>query len=319
MSTDAVPAVQTVGVSRRFGPVQAIDQIGLTVPSGVVYGFLGPNGAGKTTTLRILTALLRPDTGSVRLFGEPVQRGAAVLRRIGAAIERPAFYPYLSGRANLEVFGLVGAFRYRDPRAIDAVIDRVGLREAASRPFGTYSTGMKQRLAIGLAILGEPALVILDEPTSGLDPEGIVAVRELVQELQAQGATVVLSSHQLGEVERVCSWVGVVVRGRLIAQGAVDELLGQPETRLELASKADRERARELLAGAGASPADRPSGADEGTSLVLRSGATNHAVARLLADHGIYPTELAVRRRSLESLFLELTSAVRSGTGGGTG
>src|SRR5215469_3376025 len=222
MQTATDLLVETHGLTKRFGTLLAVDSVNLTVRRGEVYGFLGPNGAGKTTTLRMLLGLIRPTAGTALVAGHsPGSR--AGLRAIGSMIEAATFYPYLSGRANLQVMAeYAGVPQARVDQALD-VVDLVG---RARRRFGAYSMGMKQRLGVAAALLKEPDLLILDEPTNGLDPQGVVEMRTLIRELAAQGHTVMLSSHQLTEVEQICDRVGVIRHGRLVVETTVAQLRG---------------------------------------------------------------------------------------------
>ena len=219
--------VLTRGLTKQFRRQTAVDHVDLAVPAGAVYGFLGPNGSGKTTTIRMLLGLVRPTAGSVEVLGLPMpERGGEALRRVGALVEGPAFHPYLSGRANLA--RLDAADGHSDARTsahrIDAALDRVGLLAAATKRYRAYSLGMRQRLAIANALLMPRDLLVLDEPTNGLDPQGTREVRHLVGELAADGATVLVSSHLLAEVEQMCSHVGVMFEGKLVSQGSMAEL-----------------------------------------------------------------------------------------------
>jgi ABC-type multidrug transport system ATPase subunit len=223
---DAAPVV-TRGLIKQFRRQTAVDRISLEVPNGAVYGFLGPNGSGKTTTIRMLLGLISPTAGEISLLGSPMPSAAnAVLRRVGSLVEGPAFHPYLSGRANLA--RLDAADRYSDPRTsrsrIDSALDRVGLLAAAEKRYRAYSLGMRQRLAIANSLLMPRDLLVLDEPTNGLDPQGTREVRHLISELARDGATVLISSHLLAEVEQICSHLGVMFEGRLVAQGPLSEL-----------------------------------------------------------------------------------------------
>ena len=220
-------AVRTRGLTKHFGSQTVVDRIDLEVPVGSVYGFLGPNGSGKTTTIRMLLALVAPTAGEVELFGRPMPTASAqVLPAVGALVEGPAFHPYLSGRLNL--LRLDAADRTADPataaRRVDAALDRVGLLAAARKRFRAYSLGMRQRLAIAGALLTPKDLLVLDEPTNGLDPQGTREVRQLVASLTDDGTTVLVSSHLLSEVEQMCSHLGVMHVGRLVAQGSSAEL-----------------------------------------------------------------------------------------------
>jgi ABC-type multidrug transport system ATPase subunit len=223
---DVAPVV-TRGLIKQFRRQTAVDRINLEVPDGAVYGFLGPNGSGKTTTIRMLLGLISPTAGEISLLGSPMPSAAnSVLRRVGSLVEGPAFHPYLSGRANLA--RLDAADRYSDPRTsrsrIDSALDRVGLLAAAEKRYRAYSLGMRQRLAIANSLLMPRDLLVLDEPTNGLDPQGTREVRHLISELARDGATVLISSHLLAEVEQICSHLGVMFEGRLVAQGPLSEL-----------------------------------------------------------------------------------------------
>jgi ABC-type multidrug transport system ATPase subunit len=221
-------AVATHQLTKRFARQVAVDHVDLVVPSGSVYGFLGPNGSGKTTTIRMLLGLVRPTSGEVEVLGKAMpQHLGAVLPRVGALVEGPAFHPYLSGRENLsrlDAADLSAAVRTARAR-IDEALDRVGLLAAAGKRYRAYSLGMRQRLAIGSALLRQRDLLILDEPTNGLDPQGTREVRSLVGSLADEGTTVLVSSHLLSEVEQMCSHVGIMHVGKLLSQGTREELL----------------------------------------------------------------------------------------------
>ena len=225
----ADPAVVTRGLSKRFGSRLAVDGLDMVVPRGAVYGFLGPNGSGKTTTIRMLLGLVEPTSGTRSLLGHAIPREASrALPQVGALVEGPAFHPYLSGRSNLA--RLDAADLWSDPRTartrIDAALDRVGLLATAGKRYRAYSLGMRQRLAIAASLLTPRELLVLDEPTNGLDPQGTREVRHLVASLAEDGATVLISSHLLSEVEQICSHLGIMSDGRLVAQGTVHELRG---------------------------------------------------------------------------------------------
>ena len=234
--------VVTDRLTKRYGDLVAVDDLSLTVRPGEVYGFLGPNGAGKTTTLRMLLGLVRPTSGTIRVLGQPP--GAA--RRVGAMIEGPAFYPYLSGRDNLRVLAShAGVPRVR----IGAVLEQVDLAARAGDRYATYSMGMKQRLGVAAALLKDPRLLILDEPTNGLDPAGMADMRDLIRALGAEGCTVLLSSHLLGEVQQICDRVGVVSGGRLIAESTVAQLRGGVTLRVVAEPLADAAALTRALLG----------------------------------------------------------------------
>jgi ABC-2 type transport system ATP-binding protein len=221
-------AVATSGLTKRFGHQVAVDDLDLAVPEGAVYGFLGPNGSGKTTTIRMLLGLIAPSAGEVELLGRPTAEIGEALPRVGALVEGPAFHLYLSGRANLR--RLDAADRTANPATsrarVDAALERVGLLAAADKRYRAYSLGMRQRLAIAAALLTPKDLLVLDEPTNGLDPQGTREVRHLVSTLAHDGATVLVSSHLLSEIEQMCTHVGVMHVGRMVAQGPVASVAG---------------------------------------------------------------------------------------------
>ncbi len=223
-------AIQLENLSKAFGRgkqrVDAVRDISLEIPSGVVFGFLGPNGAGKTTTIRMLMDLIRPTSGRAYLFGQDVRRKPDVYKRVGALVEEAAFYEHLTGRQNLEVLART-ARDYRSGR-VEYLLNQVGMVDRADQLVKAYSTGMKQRLGIAATLLTDPDLIILDEPTNGLDPDGIKDMRAFIRSLaEEQGKTVFLSSHQLREVERVCDRVAIINQGEVLREGAVGELLGR--------------------------------------------------------------------------------------------
>lgn len=305
--------IQTSGLRKVFRSpgrrgVVALDGLDLAVPAGTVHGFLGPNGSGKTTTIRLLLGLARPTAGKIELFGEPIPAHLGeVIPRIGAIVEEPAFTPGLSGRTNLRLLArAAGVPRKR----VDAVLEQVGLRGQDRRRFGRYSLGMKQRLAVAAALLGSPDLLILDEPTNGLDPAGMRDIRGLVRELAADGATVLLSSHNLGEVQQVCDSVSIIGEGRLLASGPVAELLGEnvAQTRVEVA---EPDRAAKVLSDAGYDVTR------DGDQLLVGGHEHPEQVTRALAEQGLFVRELAAIRPDLESYFLQLTGSRATSTGTG--
>jgi ABC-2 type transport system ATP-binding protein len=295
------PAIRTCGLSRLFPGGQGVHGLDLAVPVGSVYGFLGPNGAGKSTTIRLLLGLLHADEGSIDLFGQRLDARRQALRQVGALVESPSLYGHLSGRENLEVTRrLLGAPKAR----IDQVLERVDLVAAAGRRVREYSLGMRQRLAIGLALLGEPRLLILDEPANGLDPAGIVELRRLLLGLAVEGITVFVSSHLLSEVELVATHVGVLHEGRLRFQGHLEQLRARVRPRLHLRCEPAL-RAAELLTRAGEAPR---LGLDGGLTLELKQNQAA-AINRMLVEHGIEVSQLQYEQPSLESLFFDLTVA----------
>ncbi len=237
--------ISCTSLTKRFGPVIAVDDLDLEVAAGQIYGFLGPNGAGKTTTIRMLLGLIAPTQGQIGLLGRRLPDPRAV-SRTGSMIEEPAFYPWLTGRKNLEVAAATSGGL--DPAEVIRVLDLAGLGDVAARKVRTYSQGMRQRLGIAAAMLGRPPLLILDEPTNGLDPSGIREIRGLLRDLTADGTTVFLSSHLLAEVEQVCDRVAVIVRGRLVDEGD-PATLGAIRRRVRVGvGPADADAARRLLA-----------------------------------------------------------------------
>jgi ABC-type multidrug transport system ATPase subunit len=291
--------IETDLLTKRYGEVIAVDALSLRVPRGGVFGFLGPNGSGKTTTMGMLLGLVHPTSGEARIFGDPA-RHPATLRRVGAMVETPTFYPYLSGRANLRYFQAVG--RRGSPADIERLLTLVDLVNRADSKFSTYSLGMKQRLGVACALLGDPELVFLDEPTNGLDPAGVVEVRELIRQLGTGGRTVVLSSHMLAETELVCDNVAVLSRGRLIAHGTIKELLQEHDS-LRLRTTDDA-AARSALA---ALPWVEGVTEQDGGLLVTAPQARAWEIARALGDRQIYVSELVPLHRTLEEFFMEIT------------
>jgi ABC-2 type transport system ATP-binding protein len=296
-------ALHVRGLGRRFGPRWAVRDLDLTVQVGDVYGFLGPNGSGKTTAMRCMLGLIRPDAGEVAVFGS---RDAVARRRgVGAIIEVPAFHPWMSGRDNLvQAAAYTGLGGHEASVAIARVLDRVGLTHRAQDAAGTYSLGMKQRLGIARALLGGPRLLLLDEPTNGLDPHGVREVRELILSLAADdGLTVFVSSHQLAEVQQMCSRVGNLREGRLRAEGRVTDLLGGGAASAWEFDAEDRDALHAaLVASVGAVTLGRagrwrvePAGGDV-TTLIADLLARGH---RLRA---VVPVE-----RDLEDVFVEVT------------
>ena len=296
------PPIAARGLGKRYGEIVAVDSVDLTVEPGDVFGYLGPNGAGKTTSLRMMLGLIRPTEGSVELFGrDPLIDGARALDGVAGFVEGPRFYPYLSGRRNLE---LLAAYDEPDSRSrIGEVLELVDLADRAKDRVGGYSHGMKQRLGIASALLRQPRLLLLDEPTTGLDPAGMRDMRDFVRRLAGEGITVLLSSHLLGEVEELCNRVAIVSKGAIVYEGALAELLARASTGYRLRST-EPERARMVCLS--------QQGID-GVELVageLRFQADEDAVAALsvaLGQARIGVTALVPETASLEELFLGLT------------
>jgi ABC-type multidrug transport system ATPase subunit len=293
--------IVTRSLTKRYGSVLAVDQVDLDVRDGDRYGFLGPNGSGKTTLVRMLLGLVYATSGEIEVMGRPIpHRAAEVLPQIGALVEGPSSYGHLSGRANLALIdaaGRAGARRTRRARIAEA-LDRVGLAGIDNRPVKRYSLGMRQRLGLAAALLRAPKLLVLDEPTNGLDPQGIREVRDLLAELNKAGTTVFMSSHQLSEVDQLCTRVGVINRGRLVVQDELEVLRG-PTGRV-IVRTPDPERAVAVLDGG----VER---VDGDTVLVLAPDAA--AVNLRLIAGGVRVSEFAPQRRSLEELVLAVTGA----------
>jgi ABC-type multidrug transport system ATPase subunit len=290
--------VTTRELTKRYGDRLAVDRVNLTVRRGEVYGFLGPNGAGKTTTLRMLLGLVRPTGGEARVLGHRPGTPAA-LARIGALVEGPGFYPYLSGRDNLRV---LARYARLDDVAVEAALELVDLTGRAGDRFKSYSLGMKQRLGVAAALLGDPELLILDEPTNGLDPTGMADMRDLIRSLADQGQTVMLSSHLLGEVEQICDRVGVIAGGRLLTESTVADLRGQATILIRAEPLVT---AREVVVGMVGG--DRVSSVDG--ELRLAVGADRAAeVTRNLVLAGVAVSEIRPVERTLEDAFFEMTA-----------
>lgn len=298
-------AVATHGLTKRFHQQLAVNGVDLLVPRGAVYGFLGPNGSGKTTTIRMLLGLIRATAGQHQLLGMTMPEHADdVLPLVGSLVEGPAFHPYLSGRANL--LRLDSVDRHADPRTarvrIDGALDRVGLLAAAGKKYRAYSLGMRQRLAIAGALLAPRDLLVLDEPTNGLDPQGTREVRHLIGSLADDGATVLVSSHLLSEVEQVCTHIGVMHVGRLLTQGPIAQVRAVGQARAHVLTD-HPQGAAQVLRALGMTDVALETGLATGTLGTL---APEHVVAALV--HGGVPvTGFSVERPSLEDLFVSLT------------
>jgi len=304
--SDALP-ISTSGLVKRYGDIVAVNGVDLTVERGDVFGYLGPNGAGKTTLLRMLLGLIRPTSGSAKLFGrDPLVDGARALDGVAGFVEGPRFYSYLSGRKNLELLADYDGDGARS--RIDGVLEIVELRDRAKDRVGGYSHGMRQRLGIAASLLRQPRLLLLDEPTTGLDPAGMRDMRDLVRRLAGEGITILLSSHLLNEVEDLCNRVAIIRKGGIVYDGPLKELLATAATGYRLRAS-DPERARVVLLS--------QRGVD-GVSLgegQLRFTADEEAVARAaiaLGQARIGITALIPETASLEELFLGLTGGESS-------
>jgi ABC-2 type transport system ATP-binding protein len=291
--------VEARGLSKHYpGGVLAVQSLDLSIRRGEVFGFLGPNGAGKTTTLRMLAGLIKPTAGRATVAGGPPGSPRS-LARLGAMIEAPAFWPYLSGGDNLR---LLARYCRVPDRRVGTVLDEVEMSDRARRAYSTYSTGMKQRLGVAGALLKDPELLILDEPTSGLDPQGMAEFRDLIKRLGQGERTVLLSSHLLGEVEQTCSRVGVISKGRLVAEGTVDEIRGGAHL---IVRAAPVDQARALLEST-LGPDHVQLTADGAFSLRVEPNQAGEINQRLVTG-GVVVSELRPGERSLEEVFMELT------------
>jgi ABC-2 type transport system ATP-binding protein len=287
-------------LSKFYGPIQALKNVSFSVPEGTVFGILGPNGSGKTTTLGTITDILKPTSGSYRLFDEPAS--AASRRRIGSLLETPNFYHYLSGKKNLEIAAEIKQHGKGD---IDHVLETVDLTQRKNSKFSTYSLGMKQRLAIASCLLGNPNVLIFDEPTNGLDPVGIAEIRELMKELHRQGKTIIMASHLLDEVEKVCTHVAILKKGELITSGKVNEILSGEDI-IEVAAS-DNKKLFEILLKMDANIKV----IDEGSVIKIffpPGKADLAAVNTYCFNNGIILNHLILKRKSLEARFFELTN-----------
>ena len=300
MSVIEVSGLHKVYRRLRGGTTVAVDGLDLVVEGGGVYGFLGPNGSGKTTTIRCLLGLGRPTQGACKLFGHDSTHDLdKVIRRVGAIVESPALFPTFSGHKNLSLLG--GMYDLPSSR-VGEVLEIVGLRDRGKDLVKNYSLGMKQRLAIGAALLKDPDLLILDEPANGLDPSGIREVRGLIRRLGQEGKTVFVSSHILSEVQQMCDHVAILSRGRSVADGPVAQVLSQSHTTGVLVRVADRPRATAALSSAGMTVVE----AGEMLRVELEP-AQAARISEVLAGHGLYPSELRPDEVDLETVFLELT------------
>ena len=295
------PVIETKGLSKNFGSILAVDNLSLSVPRGSVFGLLGPNGSGKTTIIGTLLGLITPTSGKFSLFGKEINGSIeSALRRIGATMETPSFYPYLSGLDNLRYFQQVAG--HNDAAELDSLLELVNLHPRRHSKFATYSLGMKHRLGIAYALLGDPELLLLDEPTNGLDPNGMAEVRRLLQDLGDGDRTVLLASHLLHEVEQVCDSVAILSKGRVIAQGLVSELIARKST-VRLATTDDESAATILndLDWVGSVLAQ------DGGLLVEADPARTSELTAALARSDVYVSELRALDTSLEEYFLEVT------------
>ncbi len=300
--------IETMGLTKRYGERLAVDDVELRVPRGAAFGYLGPNGAGKTTLIRMLLGLTPATAGTMRLLGRPVPaEKAAALARVGAIVEEPRFHPFLSGRENLEIVAAA-----RDPEAhrrIDGALARVGLAARADERVKRYSLGMRQRLGVARTLLADPELLILDEPTNGLDPAGIHEFRDMIRGFVAEGRTVLLSSHLLAEVEKICDEVAIVDRGRVVVQGSLTELANGRQQSILIGTR-DPAGVLAVLADHRAVRTAERHG--EGVRATLHPDVEGEVAAadivRRLVEAGTHVHRFEPTRASLEQRFLEITS-----------
>jgi ABC-2 type transport system ATP-binding protein len=304
-------AVETHGLTKRFGDNLAVNGVELLVPRGCAFGYLGPNGAGKTTLIRVLLGLTRADAGTMFLLGHPVPRHRdQALARVGAIVDEPRFHGHLTGRQNLQILAAAREHAARD--RIGPSLERVGILHRADDKVSKYSMGMRQRLGVAACLIGDPQLLILDEPMNGLDPAGMQDMREMILSLVAEGRTVVLSSHLLDEVERTCDAVAIVDQGSVVRQGPISELLAGASLVLQIECS-DQDRARALIAATaiGTAEGSEITAGPTGLDVTLPAGTGRDVIAeinRLLVEDGISVYRLEVVQASLESWFLQVTS-----------
>lgn len=286
-------------LTKHFGRIKAVNNLSLEVKAGQVFGMLGPNGSGKTTTLGMLMGVVNPTAGEFSWFGETPTH--EIRKKIGAVLEHPIFYPYLSGQKNLELNAMIKQCPVEN---IPKVLALVELSERKDDKYKTYSLGMKQRLAIASALLNDPTVLILDEPTNGLDPMGIAEIRELIKKIAANGKTIILASHLLDEVQKVCTHFAVLKRGTLVHIGPVDDV-GKGEETVEVS--ADVENLNELLlAFAGTSSIDRENGSYH---VAMREGFHSKDLNKFLFEKGVVASHLLTKKKTLEKQFIEILAS----------
>jgi len=300
---DRPVVLEAHGLSKTFGGATVVNDLSFTVRAGEVLGFLGPNGAGKSTTVGMILGLIRPTRGTVTIAGKNLaEHPELVADNVGAIIENPAFYPYLTGRDNLRAFAMMSGGV--DDARIESLLTLVNMADRADRPYKTFSLGMKQRLGIASTLLTNPAIVILDEPTNGLDPAGQREIREVIPRLAAEGHAVLLASHLLNEVEQVSDRVAIIRRGQLIREGSVDDLLrGGSYVEVHVPTG----EAPSAMRALGRLPFIERIDAERDTLRVVAPDDAGEAINRALVGAGIYAGRIALQRQSLENLFIDLT------------
>lgn len=295
------PVISLHGISKSYGSIRALNNVSFEVPQGCVFGILGPNGSGKTTMLSIILDILKADTGTFSWFGQP--GSPETRKKIGSLLETPNFYHYLSAVDNLHITQAISG---RGTKAdMDRVLEIVKLAERKKSKFSSYSLGMKQRLAIGAALMGDPQVLVFDEPTNGLDPVGIAEIRELIKELAKQGRTIIMASHLLDEVEKVCTHVAILKRGVLLTAGAVDEVLTNED--IVEVSSADIDHLHTVLQNFPGSTHSKQEG--KLIQLFFPIGTAQlEDINRYCFEKGIALNLLLVKKKSLEAKFFELTN-----------
>ncbi|QNF34472.1 ABC transporter ATP-binding protein [Adhaeribacter swui] len=293
------PVLQINNLSKKYGSVLALNQVSLTVEASSVYGLLGPNGSGKTTTLGIVLDVLHATSGTFTWFGEKISHSTK--RRIGAILETPNFYPYLSAYQNLQITADIKNVSHQ---VIPAVLDRVGLLNRKDSAFKGFSLGMKQRLALAAALLNNPDVLVLDEPTNGLDPQGIAEVRELIKQIAGEGKTIIMASHLLDEVEKVCTHVAVLQTGILRASGSVSSILAKDD-QVIISLPGDQQAALALLPQL---PVTLVKTEPHQLTLTLQPGFTSSDLNQAFFAQGLVLSQITVKKKSLESQFLQITN-----------
>lgn len=304
--------IETTNLTKKFKGKAVVDNINLSIKKGEIYGFLGPNGAGKTTTIRMLLGLMKPTSGKIELFGKDVKNNhIEALRKIGSLVESPSYYGHLTARENLEALRKI----LQVPKnRIDEVLSIVRLTNDANRPVKGFSLGMKQRLGIAAAILGNPELLILDEPTNGLDPSGIHEIRDLIKNMPKQyGITVLISSHLLSEIDQIATEVGIITKGKIIYQDSIEKLRNKARSKIAIKA-AEMDKAKALLLTQGIL-------FEKQENRLISENANDEIVAKsisILASANISIYRVEEKRKSLEEIFLELTNEGGIGHAGGS-
>lgn len=296
----STPVLSISNLSKNYGTIQALKNVSFTVPEGCVFGILGPNGSGKTTTLGILLDILKPTSGSFQFFGKTPT--AETRKNIGTLLETPNFYHYLSAQRNLEIAAEIKGKGHKD---IPGALEKVNLTQRKDSKFSTYSLGMKQRLAIASCLLGNPEVLVFDEPTNGLDPVGIAEIRELIKKLASEGKTIIMASHLLDEVEKVCTHVAILKKGELLTAGAVDEVLVNEDiAEVSADNLSQLKKVIEQMHGF-----THIKNTENAIQIFFPTGTANlAALNQHCFNNGIVLSQLQLKKKSLETKFFELTN-----------